>query len=212
MARPDRRARPGRRSMFGRCRRRPAARNGRPEPARDGDPQPGGERARRHARRRHAAHHRRARDAWRRGQRRPGAGRLCLPLRRRYRDRMDEATLAARDRAVLLDQGDRQGHRPRPFDGAWPRRAARRRGPPSPASRGSAPTSSCGFRARTNGQAPGSGSIAGRCVDVSEREGPSGGRRGCRPRDHGRHACGNGLRDHPSAPRARKRWRSFARG
>ena len=40
---------------------------------------------------------------------------------------MDEATLRAGGRAVLLDQGHRQGHRARPVDGARPGRAARRR-------------------------------------------------------------------------------------
>ena len=55
------------------------------------------------------------------------AGALCPPLGRRHRSGMDEATLAARDRAVLLDQGRRQGHRPWPLDGPRPGGAARRR-------------------------------------------------------------------------------------
>ena len=58
------------------------------------------------------------------------ARRLCPHHGPRHRHRHGPADARPRDRAVLLDQGRRQGHRPRPVDGARPRRAARRRAQP----------------------------------------------------------------------------------
>ena len=64
-------------------------------------------------------------------------------------DGMDAETLAARDRAVLLDQGGRQGHRPRPVDDPWPRPAARRGRCGCSASAARARAPSCGCRSPT---------------------------------------------------------------
>ena len=54
---------------------------------------------------------RRRRATWRRA--------LCAPHRLRHRPRHGSADPGARHRALLLDQGGRQGHRPRPVDDPW---------------------------------------------------------------------------------------------
>ena len=124
-----------------------AAGAGRSQPARDGAAQPRGQRARRHAR---AAARSRI-DAREEDARAPNAlglaaGRyavLSVTDTRRGHGRGDAA---ARDRAVLHDQGRRQGHRPRPVDGARPGRAVGRTPRPRRASRARARRPSCGCR------------------------------------------------------------------
>ena len=65
------------------------------------------------------------------------AGTLCPPVGHRHRRGHGRGDAGARDRAVLHDQGRRQGHRPRPVDGARPGRAVRRPvGPEERAGRG----------------------------------------------------------------------------
>ena len=58
------------------------------------------------------------------------AGRYVRLLGRRHRRRHGRRHPAARDRAVLLDQGSRQGHRPRPVDDPRPGAAAEGRAAP----------------------------------------------------------------------------------
>ena len=57
---------------------------------------------------------------------RPARGPLCRAVGHRSRRGHGRGDAAAGDRAVLHDQGRRQGHRPRPFDGPRPGRAVGR--------------------------------------------------------------------------------------
>ena len=122
---PDRRegqARP-------RARPRPLAGQGRRLAIRTGDRQSRGQRPRRHARWRQAdgedqqRHHGRIRAAVLQGH---AGGGLCPDRRRRHRHRNSGRDRRQDLRAVLLDQGSRQGHRAWPVDGLWHRQADRR--------------------------------------------------------------------------------------
>ena len=84
-----------------------------------------GQRPRRHARWRHADHFALPR-AGARGARSRGWP-LCQALRLGYRLRHGSADVEPRHRAVLLDQGSRQGHGTGAVDDPWARAAAQRR-------------------------------------------------------------------------------------
>ncbi len=108
---------------------RPVAGEGGPVAVRAGDRQSGGQRARRHAGRRqaHRAHRqcggRRMRQVRHQGH---AGGGLRAGRGERHRQRHSARHHRENFRAVLLDQGGRQGHRPRPLDGLRHRQADRR--------------------------------------------------------------------------------------
>jgi PAS domain S-box-containing protein len=107
----------------GQAGRRSAARDGRREPARDGDPEPGGQRARRNAGRWRSDDLSRPRVDPVRASLSASARTLCPHLSDGHRRRHGSGDALPRCGAVLLDQGDRQGNRPRAVDGARPRLA-----------------------------------------------------------------------------------------
>ena len=111
------------------ARPRSVAGEGRHLPIRAGDRQSRGQRARRHAggRQAHGAHRQRHRRRMRQARLQGHAGRrLCAGRGRRHRHRHPAGDHRQDFRAVLLDQGRRQGHRARPLDGLWHRQADRR--------------------------------------------------------------------------------------
>ena len=108
---------------------RPVAGQGRRLPVRAGDRQPRRQRPRCDARRRQAdGADRQCDDGRIRAARLQGhaGGGLCPDRRRRHRHRHSRRHRRQDLRAVLLDQGSRQGHRPRPVDGVRHRQADRR--------------------------------------------------------------------------------------
>ncbi len=132
----------------GGARPRPVADQGGPVAIRAGDRQPRGQRPRRHARGRQAdgadrqPHGGRSRAARLQGD--AGSG-ICAHRHIGYRHRHSRRHRRQDLRAVLLDQGSRQGHRPRPVDGCTAsssRPAASSTWIPSPA-RAPRSTSSC---------------------------------------------------------------------
>jgi PAS domain S-box-containing protein len=96
--------------------------------ARVGRAEPGGQCARRHAGwRADQGGHRQCAP----GPRRPvgpGARRVRAPVRERHRHRHDAGDHCARLRAILHDQGDRQGHGPGTVASVWVHQAVGRRG------------------------------------------------------------------------------------
>ncbi len=111
------------------ARPRSVAGEGGPLAIRAGGRQSGGERARRHARGRQAHRAHRQRHGGRKRHARlqgHAARRLRAGRGERHRQRHSARDHRQDLRAVLLDQGSRQGHRPRPVDGLRHRQADRR--------------------------------------------------------------------------------------